>query len=93
MLNYEQAKARRDQIESVLSQAESIVASFPKSACGLHSDEVKSNPKFIKACQIGFEAFTALRAFNQVFVKKFKKEIALERKARRAELEKQNNEN
>lgn len=51
---------------------------------GLTPDSVKLMPQYRIAKAHVDKTFAELRAFNQTYVKRFKKELAAERKARRA---------
>jgi hypothetical protein len=69
---YEQAKARRDELESALSAASLALKSFPRLPSGLTPDAVKATPEYQAAKSRYDVAFTNLREFNRQFVRIFK---------------------
>jgi len=54
---------------------------------GLTPDHVKADPRWQQAKARFDTLFQALRQFNAVYVRKFKRELAAERRARTAEAE------
>lgn len=53
---------------------------------GLTPDDVRARPDYRFAKQVMDKAFAELRAFNAVYVKRFKKELAAERLEKRSQL-------
>ena len=83
-LTFEQAKARRDELEAELKHWTTILDSYPKSRLGLTDESAKSTPEWKHAKSSSDRAFRALQNFNVEFTRVFKNELADERRARRA---------
>jgi len=80
---FEEASAESDRLEHEVSAAGAVMAAFPHNAMGLTPDHVRATPEWRAARSRFDRAFAAQRAFNAVFVRKFKKEIVAQRDARR----------
>lgn len=81
-MNYAIAKTVKAQLEAAETAAGQSLKSFPKGPMGMTPDAVKASPEFKKAYAEYAAAFAALRNFNGMFFKTFKKEIAADRKAK-----------
>jgi len=88
MLNmtYLEAKAKSDALWSAYSASSKIMGCFPKGAMGLTLDVTRATPEWKSANQIALSDFAALRAFNMMFAKQFKKERAAAQAARYAQV-------
>lgn len=83
---YEQAKAHQDSLYSLLNANSSALQAFPKGAMGLTPDSVKASREF-KLAKTEYEVvFQAVRKFNAVFTKQYRKEIAAARMAKYAKV-------
>lgn len=84
---YTQAKLARDALEQANIAADKALKAIPginSGPMGLTPDSVKSSDVY-KAAKRDFDTtWQALRDFNSAFVRKYKKEIAADRKARAA---------
>lgn len=83
---FEQAKTKRDHLESVVKHAESALKAIPgvsSGLMGLTPENVRLSTAYRVAKGDFNKAFAALRAFNGEFVNAFKGELANERKERR----------
>ena len=82
-MNFQEAKAYKIQLESLLDFADKRLKAFDsygKSAMGMTPDHVKAMPEW-KEAKVTFDiAFQNLRNFNAKYTKVFKKEIQEERK-------------
>ena len=82
-MNFQEAKAYKTQLESVLDFADKRLKAFDsygKSAMGMTPDHVRAMPEWQEA-KLAFDiAFQNLRNFNAKYNKAFKKEIQEERK-------------
>lgn len=78
------AKAHKEMLENLTSHASNKLNAFPRGPSGLASDEVRRSPEYRLAKAEYQAAVDALRNFNKVYVKQFKKELAAERKAKYA---------
>ena len=84
MSTYEQAKAHQDSLYALLNAKDSALQEFPKGAMGLTPDSVKASREF-KLAKAEYEiAFQAVRKFNAVFTKQYRKEIQAARMERYA---------
>lgn len=83
-MSFEQAKSRRDALESDLRHWTSVLDSYPKSAMGLTDELSKSTPEWREAKAKADRAFAELRRFNAWFTSAFKNELAEERRLRRS---------
>lgn len=82
--DYVKAKARRDELEAEAdSTGRALKALSGGGPMGKTPDAVRAKPEWKKAKAASDAAFKALQAFNTVFVKRFKKEIAQDRQRRR----------
>lgn len=83
--DYAVAKQAKQLFERNHIEAAAKLAAIPgvgSGPMGLTPDSVKSTPEFQTAWQAERKAFEALRQFNGAFVKKFRKEIQMERRQR-----------
>ena len=81
---YEAAKAEGALLNEEVTAADLALRTFPRDSTGLPPESVRLSPEY-RAAKAHFQrAFAALRAFNEVFVKKFAKEERAERDARYA---------
>lgn len=81
--DYEQAKKRRDQLEAEYQRASRELKELSGGGpMNLTPDSVRATPKWKAAKREADEAFAALQDFNTVFVRRFKREIAQDRKRR-----------
>lgn len=78
-MTYEQAKARKAELESLVSSIGNELNKFPKNSTGMFSDEVRAKPEWKLLKQKSTQAFKDLQNFNTYFVKTFKKEYKAER--------------
>lgn len=76
-MDYEQAKARKAELEQRHSEAS---AALPSYGGKLTPDAVKATPEWQALKRAYDQAFSELRTFNQWYVKKFKREIRKERR-------------
>lgn len=85
-MNYAQACAHRDALESACESAalamRLLTPEHERHANGLTPDHIKATPEWRAARARYDSAFAALRAFNQRFVKAFARELRAERLAR-----------
>lgn len=81
-MSYLEAKAERDRLEMIVASAEQVLKQFPKLPSGLTPDHVRTTAEYRLANCNFDKAFANLRSFNGSFVKKFKKEIAEDRRKR-----------
>jgi hypothetical protein len=87
-MSYEEAKAHGAKLENAVAEASNALRAIPglgSGRMGLTPDAIKSTPEFKVAKDNYNRAFTALRKFNQGFIKEFKKEILADRDAKRKE--------
>ncbi|MFK4131937.1 hypothetical protein ACI2KR_06535 [Pseudomonas luteola] len=81
-MNYDEAKAKADELDAAYRYHGNKLKAFPKGALGLTPDDIKSSPEY-KAVKRDFdEAFSRLRAFNAFFTRQFTKEIRIDRRER-----------
>lgn len=86
MSTYDQDKAHQDSLYALLNAKDSALQAFPKGAMGLTPDSVKVSTLY-RAAKAEYEiAFQAVRKFNAVFTKQYRKEIAASRKAKYAKV-------
>ncbi len=81
--DYELDKAHQAYLEAAVSVTSGVMNAFPKGDMGLTPDDVKASDTYRAAKKSFNNAFAALRAFNAGYVKRFKKELAQERKLKR----------
>ncbi len=82
-MNFQEAKAYKAQLESLLDFADKRLKSFDcygKSSIGMTPDHVKAMPEWQEAKTAFETAFQNLRNFNAKYTKAFRKEIQEERK-------------
>lgn len=81
--DYELDKAHQVFLEAAVDVTSAIMKAFPKGAMGLTPDDVRVSDTY-KAAKKSFDtAFANLRSFNAIYVKKYSKELAIERKLKR----------
>jgi hypothetical protein len=81
-MNYMEAKAKRDMLESSVKAFSARLSEFPKGTMGLTLDSAKASPEW-KETKLAYDmAFTDLQRFNRYFVKAFAAEIKTERNAK-----------
>jgi len=82
--DYAQAKKLRDQLEAEVKATEvPLKALSGGGRLNLTPDHVRQTPEWQAAKRQADAAFAALQAFNTVFVRRFKKELAADRDRRR----------
>lgn len=79
-----QISAQMDADYSAACKALGTIPGVGSGPMGLTPDDVLATPEYKAARTAMNKAFAQLRAFNAVYVKQFKKELAAERKIRRA---------
>lgn len=87
MPEFERAQAAQRRVELNVEEASTALKRFDAlraGPLGLIPDEVKRTAEYRSAKQRYDAAFGRLREFNAVFVKKFAKELAAARRAKRA---------
>lgn len=86
MTNFEQAKAQADKLHAEMTAASralnNFVDQFPKGPMNLTPDHVRAMPEYRVVKNAYERAFSAVRAFNGPYVKKYKKEIQADRAKR-----------
>jgi len=84
--NFKEALALAEKLERETAKAGEQLKSIaaPSGKMGLTPDAVKSSPKYKEAKAAYDEAFARMRAYNGVFVKKYKKELAAYRDEKRS---------
>ena len=81
-MNYQADKQKQQELENATEEASKIMKAFPRGNIGLVADAVKNTMEY-KLAKRNFDvSFQALRSFNAVFVKKWRKELAKERAQR-----------
>lgn len=75
----------RDAIAALNALTDDLAGDTPR-VMGLTPDYVKADPKWRAAKAKADTLFQSLRQFNRVYVRKFKRELAIARRARRAVL-------
>lgn len=79
---FEEARAMSVALNARVDATGKVLQQFPKGPMGLTPDDVRATDAW-KAAKREFDlAFSHLRSFNAIYVKKFKKELAAERAAR-----------
>lgn len=81
-MTYEEAKEMKAALEAAVAEADAVMKQFPTLPNGLTPDAIRNTDVYRVAKFEYTKAFTTLQSFNAMFVKKFKKEYAAERKAR-----------
>lgn len=86
MHNFQEAKETRNDLEAAYSlaskQLKEFLSIYPATPIGLTPDYVKEMPEYKTLKESVDHAFSKLQSYNQGFVKKYKKELAQERKNR-----------
>lgn len=87
-MNFTESKELKNKLENKCEEFSNVLRSFSgdKNTIGLLPDSVRLTPEYRFARKQYDEAFKALRSFNSIFVKKFKKELAQERKDKLANI-------
>jgi len=81
--DYQEAKARRDQLEAEYERlGRALKALSGGGLMGMTPEHVRTTPEWKKAKREADAAFAALQAFNTVYVHRFKREIAQDRRHR-----------
>lgn len=80
--DYKTAKALQDELWNLNGEAGKKLDEYPKGPMGLTPDNIKFSEGYRKDKAEFDRTFKALREYNTVFVKKFKREIQQARKAR-----------
>jgi hypothetical protein len=84
-MGYAQAKERHDQLHAEYERTgRALKALSGGGPMGVTPDSVRATPKWQNAKHAADAAFAALRAFNEEYTRRFKREIAQDRDARRA---------
>lgn len=82
--DYAEAKRVRDRLEAEVDATGSALTALSGGGLmNLTPDHVRKTPEWQDAKRRADAAFAALRAFNTVYVRRFKQEIAADRKLRR----------
>ena len=81
-MTYSEAKRSRDWHEANVRATNLVLDHFAKGALGLTPDEIKNTTAWREAKADYDCRFSQLRAFNQWFVKKYKRQIQAERRER-----------
>lgn len=82
--DFERAKEVRDQLEAETDRTDKALKALSGGgARGLTPDHIKATPEWKKAKQDFDKAFAALRSFNEVYVRRFKEDLARDRRMRR----------
>jgi hypothetical protein len=89
-MTYDEAKEIGNSLESRASALGKALKAFPREGLmNLPSETVRLSPEYRAAKADYNRAFSELRSFNQQFVKKFAKEIRLERRSGKSSPNKQ----
>jgi hypothetical protein len=80
---YQEARAQADALNADATKLGQALQLFPRSPAGLVTDETRLSPEYQAAKQAYAVAFKKLRDFNAVYTKRYAKEIAADRAARR----------
>jgi hypothetical protein len=83
-MDYQQAKARKAELEAEQSRLGAILRAFPKCQMGLTPDHIRATPEWKTAKAESDAAFARLQKFNAYFVKRFATEYRDERRAKAA---------
>ena len=78
-MTFNEFKKIRQELMTDVDKLFLVLKAFPKLGNGLTPDEVKFSKEFKEAKAAFDDAFRELRAFNDVYVKQFKRELAEER--------------
>jgi hypothetical protein len=79
---FEDAKVEHAQIEAEVDAASDALQVFPRGPMGITPAAVAATPEYRAAKTRYAKAFARQRAFNEVFTKKFAKELRAERDKR-----------
>jgi hypothetical protein len=86
-MSYVQAKERHEKLHAEYERAgRALKALSGGGPMGMTPGSVRSTPEWQNAKRASDTAFAALRAFNEDFTRRFKREIAQDREARRSGL-------
>ncbi len=77
--NYIEAKAQYDALQAELKEAGKPLGAYPKGPMGLTPDHIKQSREWQDARRKFDAVFARVRAFNAVFTRTYKKELAAER--------------
>jgi len=83
---FTEAKEKSTAINAEVASTSAVLKRFPKNAVGLTPDAVRLSLEYREAKANYDRAFARLRAFNEVYVKSFAKELKAERDKRRGQL-------
>lgn len=83
-MTFEQAKRRKDELESAYALHGAKLRTYPKTTMGLTPDNVRASTAWRTDKRLFDVAFASLRSFNRAFVKEYKKELRAERASRLA---------
>lgn len=84
MLTFQQFKSTQAKIQARMEVAGAKLQTYPRGAMGLTPDDVKNSEEY-KADKSEYAlAFAQLRQLNGTYIKLYAKELAAERKQRRA---------
>lgn len=83
-MSFDEARKKADSINAELDLASTALQRFPRSPIGLVSDEVRLSQEYRDAKNAYDQVFARLRKFNEVYTKRFSKELLAERDKRRA---------
>lgn len=83
MQSFHIAKQTQTALYAECDRLTAILRAFPHGPMGLTPDDVKQSPEFQSIKKAYDNAFAALRAFNQAYVKTYKRELAKERRGKR----------
>lgn len=81
-MNYQEAKARAEQLFKAAQEAGRLIAAYPRNAMGLVADAVRLSPEYQAQKKASDRAFAEMRKFNAFYVKAFKAEIKADRQGR-----------
>ena len=80
-MTYNEAKEVRNSLEAMVRATERTLKAFPREGLmNLVSEDVRLSPEYRAAKAAYRRVFSELQLFNTTFVKKFSKEIRLERR-------------
>lgn len=80
---FEEAKEMSVVLNNRVDATGEVLRQFPKGPMGLTPDAVRAMPEWQAAKRAFDLAFSHLRSFNAIYVKKFKNELAAERAQKR----------
>lgn len=79
-MNYQEAKARSDQLFEAARNAGRLLAAYPRNAMGLVADAVRLSPEYQAHKKASDKALAELQKFNAWHVKTHKAEIRADRR-------------